>query len=43
MEWNPNFFKAAPTNPNQKNYVYGITVSPAGSSPSDRMFICGDF
>jgi hypothetical protein len=43
MAWHPDVFKANPTNPNQKNYIYGIAVSPATTSHPDRVFICGDF
>jgi hypothetical protein len=43
MAWDPNVFVPAPTNPNQHNYVYGIAASPATSSHSNRVFICGDF
>lgn len=35
MPWDPNIFVAAPTNPRQHNYVYGIAVSPVTSLPPE--------
>ncbi len=43
MPWDPNVFEPDPNNPNQRNLVNGIAVSPSGSSTPDRVFICGDW
>jgi hypothetical protein len=43
MAWNPNIFKGTPTNPNQRNFVYGIAVSSRSSSHPGRVFLCGDY
>jgi hypothetical protein len=43
LAWHPNVFLGAPTNPNQKNFVYDISASPTTSAHPRRVFICGDF
>ena len=42
-EWDPYVFLGAPTNPNQKNFVYSIEAAPQQTSYADRVFFCGDF
>lgn len=37
MPWDPSVLVPVPTNPNQKNFVYDISVTP------NRVYFCGDF